>query len=115
MKKLFYVILIVVALMVISRFVKQDKTAPEPVTAVVEETVAVDTCNCETEMKEKGTCACAADSTDGIGNIDGIESDALAPATENNADAVVVEESTEEVEEIDPSSTQNDDETIVKE
>lgn len=130
MKKLFYIILVVVALMVISRFVKQEKSMPEPATTIAQETMAVETCNCnaeqeekgtcacsiaaetcncDAEMKESGTCACAADSTDGIG------SDAVTSDAENNADGIVVEENIEEIEEMDPSSTQNDDETIIKE
>lgn len=96
MKKIFYIILVIVALMVISRFVKegnQENTAPA--TTVVE---AVD-------AAAVGDAEIAAPDEEIIEEtvVDGIDDNGME------------EETVIEVEETAPEATQNEGETIVKE
>lgn len=95
MKKLFYIVLVIVVLLVISKFVKNEAPVPaaEPEAAVVEETVATP------------------DET--AGEIDAVVAE---PANIDNLnDGEVVEEGAVEVEEANPAATAEEDETIVKE
>ena len=84
MKKIFYIVLVIVVLLVIGRLIKQDTTtADEGVT--VEETI----------VDENALSASA--NPDAIG------------------DGEVVEEEAEDVVEVNPEQTADEDETIVKE
>ncbi len=84
MKKIFYIVLVIVVLLVIGRLIKQDATtADEGVT--VEETI--------------------------------VDENALSASTNPDAigDGEVVEEEAEDVVEVNPEQTADEDETIVKE
>lgn len=99
MKKIFYIILVIVALMVISRFVKegnQENTAPT--TTVVEAVEAVD-------AAAVGNAEIAAPDEEMIEEtvVDGVDDNGME------------EETVLDVEETAPADTQNEGETIVKE
>lgn len=121
MKKLFYVVLVIVILMVISYFVKggnqKELTSPEAVSVVnVEETATSDVsdstvdaaaCNCDVKAEEcicpenQPDCDCASQKTScNCKTSDGLE---------------VTEEVDENIEEVNPDVTANDDETIIQE
>ncbi len=85
MKKIFYIVLVIVILLVIGRFVKQENSAP-----VADENTVVE----ETIVDENAISAAA--NPDAIG------------------DGEVVEEA-EEVVEVNPEETADEDETIVNE
>ncbi len=115
MKKLFYIVLVVILLMIVSYFVKEGHNKTQP--AAAEETVdaeqpaevngqAVVSCTCETE------CSCP----EGIENCDECEAarEACKCQTEDG-DIVEVEEEVEDVEEINPEETSDEGETIIKE
>mgnify|MGYP000767518730 CR=1 FL=1 len=90
MKKLFYIVLVIVVLLVIARLVKNEAPAvAEPEAVAVEETVAV-----------PGDIA---------GEIDAVVAE---PA---NPDALSDGEVVEEVEEVNPGETADEDETIINE
>ena len=88
MKKLFYIILVIVILLVISRFVKNEAPAPVEPDVVVEETVE--------EIANDAEIAEPANP------------DALG-------DGEVIEVESEEVEETNPAETADEDETIIEE
>lgn len=119
MKKLFYIVLVVILLMIVSYFVKEghNKTQPAAERTAVVDTVdaeqpaevngqAVVSCTCETE------CSCP----EGIENCDECEAarEACKCQTEDG-DIVEVEEEVEDVEEINPEETSDEGETIIKE
>lgn len=89
MKKLFYIVLVIVALMVISRFVKQgNQTVPAEIIGV-EEVVP-----------------------------DGVVADEVAVDENGNViseEEVIDEEEAQDVEEVNPEETGDDHETIIKE
>ena len=100
MKKLFYIVLVIVALMVISRFVKEKSNTAATTTAVTAETsepvtATLPACNpgdenCDPDAA-KSTCNCE----------------------QPNGETVTIEQTVEEVEEINPDETAGDDETII--
>lgn len=80
MKKLFYIVLVIVVLLVIAQFVKQESAAPVPAEDVAEVVV---------------------------------EESSVAP--DMMGDGQVVEEEAEDVVEVNPEETADEDETIVQE
>ncbi len=111
MKKLFYIVLVIVALMVISRFVKengkmeQTAAAPietsEPVTATLPDT----NCICDSEP------ACDAADT----NCNSDETKTICKCTQANGETITIEQDVEDVVETDPAETSDEDETFVEE
>lgn len=92
MKKLFYIILVIVILLVISRFVKNEAPAPVETDVVVEETV------------------------EEIANAPISDAEIAEPANPDAlGDGEVIEVESEEVEETNPAETADEDETIIEE
>lgn len=92
MKKLFYIILVIVILLVISRFVKNEAPAPVEPDVVVEETV------------------------EEIANAPISDAEIAEPANSDAlGDGEVIEVESEEVEETNPAETADEDETIIEE
>ena len=92
MKKLFYIILVIVILLVISRFVKNEAPAPVEPVVVVEETV------------------------EEIANAPISDAEIAEPANPDAlGDGEVIEVESEEVEETNPAETADEDETIIEE
>lgn len=92
MKKLFYIILVIVILLVISRFVKNEAPAPVEPDVVVEETV------------------------EEIANAPISDAEIAEPANPDAlGDGEVIEVESEEVEETNPDETADEDETIIEE
>lgn len=110
MKKLFYIVLVIVALMVISRFIKEHNPSQPVPTAVQEETsepitaTLPDTdCICDSEP------AC----TPGEEGCDENALKSTCNCRQADGQTVTIEETVEEVEEINPAETAGDDETII--
>lgn len=110
MKKLFYIVLVIVALMVISRFVKEKSNIAATTTAVTAETSEPVTatlpdisCICDTEP------AC----NPGDENCDPDAAKSTCNCEQPNGETVTIEQTVEEVEEINPDETAGDDETII--
>ena len=95
MKKLFYIVLVIVVLLVIAQFVKQESAAPVPA-----EDVAV--------VVEEGSVA-----PDTMGDGEVVEEATSSP--DMMGDGQVVEEEAEEVIEVNPEETAGEDETVVQE
>ena len=92
MKKLFYIILVIVILLDISRFVKNEAPAPVEPDVVVEETV------------------------EEIANAPISDAEIAEPANPDAlGDGEVIEVESEEVEETNPAETADEDETIIEE
>lgn len=92
MKKLFYIILVIVILLVISRFVKNEAPALVEPDVVVEETV------------------------EEIANAPISDAEIAEPANPDAlGDGEVIEVESEEVEETNPAETADEDETIIEE
>ena len=92
MKKLIYIILVIVILLVISRFVKNEAPAPVEPDVVVEETV------------------------EEIANAPISDAEIAEPANPDAlGDGEVIEVESEEVEETNPAETADEDETIIEE
>ena len=92
MKKLFYIILVIVILLVISRFVKNEAPAPVEPDVVVEETV------------------------EEFANAPISDAEIAEPANPDAlGDGEVIEVESEEVEETNPAETADEDETIIEE
>lgn len=101
MKKLFYLVLVVLIVLVIGSFVK---TSGEPVEAVSDEIMDVVACDCEAECtcdESDENCACAIQRS-------ACDCDAIANGL---SDEIVAEEVVEE----NPEETSHEDETIVSE
>ena len=110
MKKLFYIVLVIVALMVISRFVKESghpNSTPssvetsDPVTA----TLPDPNCICDSEP--------ACDTMDE--NCDPDATKTICKCTQSNGETITIEQDVEEVVETNPSETSDEDETFVDE
>ena len=110
MKKLFYIVLVIVALMVVSRFVKENgrlaSTTPaveisDPVTA----TLPDPNCICDSEP--------ACDAADA--NCDSDETKTICKCTQANGETITIEQDVEDVVETDPAETSDEDETFVEE
>lgn len=112
MKKLFYIVLVIVALMVISRFVKERshavpaavvnlQEASEPVTATLPDV----NCICDAGPAcQPGEADCDESATKSTCNCQ-----------QPNGETVTIEQTVEDVEEINPAETADDDETILNE
>ena len=110
MKKLFYIVLVIVALMVISRFVKENGhpistpssvETSDPVTA----TLPDPNCICDSEP--------ACDIADE--NCDPDATKTICKCTQANGETITIEQDVEEVVETNPSETSDEDETFVDE
>ena len=120
MKKLFYIVLVVILLMIVSYFVKEGHNKTQPTTT--EETAVVDTVDAEQPAEVNGqavvSCTCETECycPEGIENCDECEAarEACKCQTEDG-DIVEVEEEVEDVEEINPEETSDEGETIIKE
>lgn len=112
MKKLFYIVLVIVALMVISRFVK-ERNQSETVVAVS----AVDISEPVTETLPDVNCVCDAEPACAPGdeNCDPDQTKSTCDCKQANGETVTIEETVEAVEETNPEETAGDDETIIKE
>lgn len=100
MKKLFYIVLVIVVLLVVANFVKNGTpNVAQPEVVAVEEVVA--TPDAEVVADEVAPVEAVAD--------------AIANTEILNDGEVVEEDTAEVVEEANPDSTQSDDETVVKE
>lgn len=110
MKKLFYIVLVIVALMVISRFVKErgqnvatpsvtEQEASEPVTATLPDV------NC--------ICDAGPACQPGDADCDDTATKSTCNCQQANGETVTIEQTIEDVEEINPDETAGDDETIV--
>ena len=97
MKKLFYIVLVIVALMVISRFVKEKSNTAATTT------LPDINCVCDTEP------AC----NPGDENCDPDAAKSTCNCEQPNGETVTIEQTVEEVEEINPDETAGDDETII--
>lgn len=96
MKKLFYIVLVIVVLLVISKLIKNEAPAPQPTA----EAVAVE------EM---------AIAPDSVIEAEGIIVEEPANPDNLSDGEVVDDEVVEEVEEVNPEATAEEDETIIKE
>lgn len=109
MKKLFYIVLVIVALMVISRFIKENTPiAPtttvetsEPVTATLPDT----NCICDSQP--------SCDSQDN--NCDEDKLKTICRCQQANGEMITIEQDVEEVVEMNPDETSDEDETFVEE
>ncbi len=110
MKKLFYIVLVIVALMVISRFVKENGR-------IASTTPAVETSDPVTATLPDPNCICdsvpACDPADENCNSDATKS--ICKCTQANGETITIEQDVEEVVEINPSETSDEDETFVEE
>ena len=110
MKKLFYIVLVIVALMVISRFVKENGKVPqsapavetsEPVTATLPEA----NCICDSQSvcdSQDETCDNEATKT-------------ICKCKQANGETITIEQDVEDVVEMNPDETSDEDETFVEE
>lgn len=110
MKKLFYIVLVIVALMVISRFIKERSSAvPAPVAGREEISEPV------TATLPDANCICDSEPACTPGE-DGCDENALKSTCncrQADGQTVTIEQTVEEVEEINPDETAGDDETII--
>ncbi len=110
MKKLFYIVLVIVALMVISRFVKERNPMTQTTPAVEQETS-----DPVTATLPDVDCICDSQSVCAEGE-DGCDEQATTSTCncrQADGKTVVIEQTVEEVEEVNPSETADDDETII--
>ena len=112
MKKLFYIVLVIVALMVISRFIKERNRVENTVTVT-----AADISEPVTETLPDVNCICDAEPACNPGdeNCDPDQTKSTCDCKQPNGETVTIEETVEEVEETNPEETAGDDETIIKE
>ena len=111
MKKLFYIILVIVILGVISYFVKQEAPQTE---AVVTEEVSVDGDAIEVGAAE----VVVPEDPENLGDGEIVESTTMTVedvANENIPEVAPENDGAEEVEEANPSETSDEDETVVSE
>jgi len=112
MKKLFYIVLVIVALMVASRFIKEH-SRQMPVPAVSQQdmsepvTATLPDVNC--------ICDSAPACTPGEEGCDENALKSTCDCRQPDGQTVTIEQTVEEVEELNPAETSGDDETILNE
>ncbi len=109
MKKLFYLVSVLVVLTLICVYIK-SRTAPIEIEtpAVLSDTVAKDDCDCKTE------CICP----EGENDCDCIQTKSVCTCTQSDGKVVTVESvetNNDEIEEDNPEETSDEDETVVNE
>lgn len=120
MKKLFYIILVIILLTIVSYFVKEGHNRPQP--TVNEESTTVNIADEPQSVEINGqalvSCTCETECTcpEGIENCGECEAarEACKCQTEDG-NIVEVEENVEDVEEVNPEETSDEGETIIKE
>lgn len=115
MKKIFYIVLVIVILFAIGFFVKQQAPQQPQAQIDVEEVIAAEVV--ETPAVDEVAAPAAEDMNDGeiVGEAPVADVEAVANETISEVAPEADNDGAEEVEEVDPGQTADEDETIVKE